>query len=85
MTGRCLRRQHYGHYGERHRMAEYRVAWVIDIDAGSAQEAALMARAIQLDTESTATLFEVAPWVSEPSGNGPETVDVAGQAPGAAP
>ena len=37
----------------------YHVKWEIDVDAGNAEEAALKARQIQLDPESTATVFEV--------------------------
>ncbi len=37
----------------------YRVAWLIDVEADSPQEAAVNARQIQLDPESLATVFEV--------------------------
>jgi hypothetical protein len=37
----------------------YRVAWFIDLEADSAQEAAAKARRIQLSPESVATVFEV--------------------------
>lgn len=39
-------------------MAEYRVNWEIDIEAYSAYEAALEARRIQLDPDSTALLYQ---------------------------
>ena len=42
-------------------MAEYLVTWKIDVEADSPQEAAQMAREIQQDPESTATVFLVAP------------------------
>ena len=37
----------------------YRVAWFIDLEAASPQEAAANARRIQLNPESIATVFEV--------------------------
>lgn len=40
-------------------LEEYRVIWVIDLEAGSAREAAEQARQIQLQPFSTATVFEV--------------------------
>ena len=40
-------------------MPSFRVLWEIDIEAGTAQQAAKQARAIQLDPESTATVFDV--------------------------
>lgn len=40
-------------------MSEYKVNWVINIDAKSAKEAAQEALAIMQDTESTATVFDV--------------------------
>lgn len=40
-------------------MKSYRVVWEIDIDAESFLEAAVEARNIQRDYESTATLFTV--------------------------
>lgn len=42
-------------------MAEYRVRWEIDIEAGSNEQAARVALAIQRDPESTATVFQVSP------------------------
>lgn len=38
---------------------EYRVTWAIDIEADSPLEAARKAREIQLDPDSTATVFDV--------------------------
>jgi hypothetical protein len=38
---------------------EYRVTWVIDIEAESPKEAAKLARAWQLDQATWATVFEV--------------------------
>jgi hypothetical protein len=40
-------------------MPDYEVVWKIDIQAASAQEAALEALAIHRDPESIATVFEV--------------------------
>jgi hypothetical protein len=40
-------------------MAQFRVSWEIDIEAGTAEQAARQALAIQRDPESTATIFEV--------------------------
>ncbi len=40
-------------------MSSYLVRWEINIDADSPVEAAKEARRIQLDTSSTATVFEV--------------------------
>ena len=37
----------------------YVVTWVIDLEADSADEAAILARDIQLDPDSMATVFEV--------------------------
>ena len=37
----------------------YRIAWFIDIEASSPLEAAQIARGIQLDAESIATVFTV--------------------------
>jgi hypothetical protein len=39
---------------------EYRVTWIIDIDAESFEEAARLARKIQLDPDSLASYFVVA-------------------------
>lgn len=38
---------------------EYRVMWLIDVEADTHMEAALKAQAIQLDPASTATVFIV--------------------------
>ena len=38
---------------------EYRVTWIIDLDAESFEDAARLAREIQLDDESLATHFVV--------------------------
>lgn len=38
---------------------EYMVAWVIEIDADSPEEAALLCRTIQRDPESAATVYNV--------------------------
>ena len=38
---------------------EYRVTWIIDIDAESLEDAARIAREIQLDKDSMATHFVV--------------------------
>ena len=38
---------------------EYRVTWIIDIDADSPNDAARLARQVQLDPDSTATHFIV--------------------------
>jgi hypothetical protein len=43
-------------------MKTYRVKWEIDIDAESAPEAAAKALKIQRNSESAATVFEVALW-----------------------
>ena len=40
-------------------MSEYRAVWSIDVVADSHEEAAAIAREIQLDTMSTATIFKV--------------------------
>jgi hypothetical protein len=40
-------------------MTEYNVVWRIDIEAGTPVQAAKLARAIQLDPESTATVFQI--------------------------
>jgi hypothetical protein len=40
-------------------MTTYRVQWTIDIEAKSPQEAAQLARNIQLNPHSTATIFDV--------------------------
>ena len=40
-------------------MAQFRVQWTIDIEAGTAQHAAKQALAIQRDPDSTATVFDV--------------------------
>lgn len=42
-------------------MKEYRVTWTIEVDGETPSEAALMARAIQRDPNSIATVFEVCP------------------------
>lgn len=41
-------------------MAQFRVRWEVDIEAGTAFEAATQARKIQQDPFSIATVFEVA-------------------------
>ena len=38
---------------------QYRITWEIDIDADTPQEAAKQARNVQLDPESSATVFDV--------------------------
>jgi hypothetical protein len=38
----------------------YRVFWVVDVDADTPEQAARLAREIQLDPTSTATVFDVA-------------------------
>jgi hypothetical protein len=40
-------------------MAHFRVTWEIDIEAGTPEQAAKQAFAIQRDSESTATCFDV--------------------------
>jgi len=40
-------------------MAEFRVSWYIDIEADTPQHAAKKARAIQLNPDSEATVFDV--------------------------
>jgi hypothetical protein len=40
-------------------MPEYRIEWSIELDANNAVAAAQQARTIQLDTDSTATVFNV--------------------------
>ena len=40
-------------------MSEYRAVWSIDVVADSHEEAAAIAREIQLDIMSTATIFKV--------------------------
>lgn len=42
----------------------YRVKWEIDIEAGTPEQAAQQALAIQRDPESTATVFEVLGFIS---------------------
>jgi len=44
---------------------EYRVTWIIDLDAESFEDAARLAREIQLDPDSLATSF----LVKDPLGN----------------
>jgi len=46
---------------------EYRVTWTIEVDAESEEDAARKALAIQRDVDSTATVFEVARYVSRPA------------------
>lgn len=41
-------------------MPEFRVSWVIDIEAETPEEAARKARAIQMKSDSIATVFDVA-------------------------
>ena len=41
-------------------MTEYHVMWEIEVEASSPEEAALLAREIQLDPNSSATVFHVA-------------------------
>jgi hypothetical protein len=38
---------------------EYRVSWVIQVDADNSEQAAIRARNIQLDPKSLATSFEI--------------------------
>ena len=45
-------------------MTSYRVAWVVDVDATSHEEAARLAQAMQRDQYTLATIFEVAPQCS---------------------
>lgn len=40
-------------------MAQYRVTWEIDVEAGTPERAANLALQIQRDSESTATVFDV--------------------------
>lgn len=40
-------------------MSEYRVVWVIDVDADSPEDAAAYARDIQQNPDSIATVFQV--------------------------
>ena len=40
-------------------MPDYRVRWDVDIEAGSAEQAARCAKAMQQDPESTANVFDV--------------------------
>ena len=40
-------------------MKTYRITWVIEVDAESPQEAARIARTVQLDPNSLATCFDV--------------------------
>jgi hypothetical protein len=40
-------------------MKQYRVRWIIDIEADSPTDAAVAAQAIQRDPNSTATVFDV--------------------------
>lgn len=40
-------------------MTEYFVRWTVEIDADSAEEAAKIARGMQLDPRSVATMFNV--------------------------
>ena len=40
-------------------MSEYRVMWVIDVDADSPRDAALMAKAIHMDRANVATFYDV--------------------------
>ena len=43
---------------------EYKVIWEIEIEADNEKEAAIKARQIQQDPESTATIFKVKPYES---------------------
>lgn len=45
-------------------MSEYRVTWIIDVEADSAVDAALVARAAHQDRHSLATMYNVVPWCS---------------------
>lgn len=58
-------------------MPSYRVIWEIDIDAEDPNAAAKMAREIQLDNESIATVFGVAEVLSNGLRTGFVPVDVA--------
>lgn len=40
-------------------MTEYRVTWVIDVDADTPEDAARKAREYQIDPDSTANVFDV--------------------------
>lgn len=42
-------------------MTEYRVTWTIDVDGETPEDAAREARKIQLDPQSTATVYQVTP------------------------
>ena len=53
-------------------MATFKVIWEIDIEADSPEQAAKIAREIQLDTESTATIFTV----EDEEGNMSDMIDV---------
>lgn len=46
-------------------MTEHLVSWVIDIEADTPEEAAMKARAIQLDPHSMATIFDVTPQAAD--------------------
>jgi hypothetical protein len=52
------------------KLTPYRVTWEIEVDAKSPEDAALLARNIQLDPESAATHFIVRRTVSQVSGRG---------------
>lgn len=47
-------------------MAEYYVSWAVDIEADSAEEAALKAKEMHLNPDSTANVFTVSSEVQEP-------------------
>lgn len=42
-------------------MSEYRVVWIVDVDAESVEDAAKQAQRMQRDPMSLATCFEVGP------------------------
>lgn len=57
---------------------EYRVAWVVDVQAVNAQEAAVQARRMQLDPDSTATVFDCyrGKIILDPGTYGAERIDL---------
>jgi hypothetical protein len=60
-------------------MRSYRVAWEIDIKADSVKDAAEQARKIQLDPNSTATVFTMVWSGTDEDGNdyvGTSTIDL---------
>jgi hypothetical protein len=62
--------------GEEPVAREYAVTWEIEVLAGTPREAAELARAAQLDPETTATVFAVAA-LADRAAQEAETIDLA--------